>query len=49
MVYDPTVKSQEKDIELWHKAFVHGMNLPDSQVRPPPCPPAPAPSQLAAR
>lgn len=36
MVYDPTVKSQEKDIELWHKAFVQGMNLPDSQVRTPP-------------
>ena len=33
MVYDPTVKTQEKDIELWHKAFVHGMNLPDSQAR----------------
>ena len=32
MVYDPTVKSQEKDIELWHKAFVQGMNLPDSQI-----------------
>ena len=42
MVYDPTVKTQEKDIELWHKAFVHGMNLPDSQARdaatPPPGP-----------
>ena len=33
MVYDPTVKTQEKDIELWHKAFVQGMNLPDSQAR----------------
>jgi len=32
MVYDPTVKTQEKDIELWHKAFVHGMNLPDGQI-----------------
>ena len=32
MVYDPTVKTHEKDIELWHKAFVHGLNLPDSQV-----------------
>ena len=44
MVYDPTVKTQEKDIELWHKAFVHGMNLPDSQARdaatPPPLSPA---------
>ena len=42
MVYDPTVKTQEKDIELWHKAFVHGLNLPDSQARdaatPPPLP-----------
>lgn len=45
MVYDPTVKSQEKDIELWHKAFVQGMNLPDSQVRTLP----PLSSQLAAR
>ena len=32
MVYDPAQKTQEKDIELWHKAFVSGMNLPDSQV-----------------
>ena len=32
MVYDPSVKTQEKEIELWHKSFVQGMNLPDSQI-----------------
>ena len=43
MVYDPTVKTQEKDIELWHKAFVHGLNLPDSQARDATTPPLPLP------
>ena len=32
MVYDPTIKEQEKDIEMWHKSFVAPLNLPDSQV-----------------
>jgi len=32
MVYDPTIKEQEKDIELWHKSFVGPLNLPDSQI-----------------
>ena len=32
MVYDPTIKDQEKDIEMWHKSFVNPLNLPDSQV-----------------
>lgn len=32
MVYDPTIKDQEKDIEMWHKSFVNPLNLPDSQI-----------------
>jgi len=32
MVYDPTIKEQEKDIEMWHKSFVAPLNLPDSQI-----------------
>ena len=32
MVYDPTIKEQEKDIEMWHKSFVGPLSLPDSQV-----------------
>jgi len=32
MVYDPTVRTQEKDIELWHKAFVQPLKLRDEQV-----------------
>jgi len=32
MVYDPTVKEQEKDIEMWHKSFVGPLNLPESQI-----------------
>ena len=48
MVYDPTVKTQEKDIELWHKAFVHGLNLPDSQARDATTPPLPLPRRTNA-
>ena len=48
MVYDPTVKTQEKDIELWHKAFVHGLNLPDSQARDAATPPPPLPCLTCA-
>lgn len=32
MIYDPNVRSQERDIELWHKAFIHPLNLADTQV-----------------
>ena len=32
MVYDPSSKEQEKDIELWHTAFVKPLNLSDKQV-----------------
>ncbi len=32
LVYDPNVRSQEKDIELWHKAFVAPSKLLDQQV-----------------
>mmetsp|Transcript_13193 Transcript_13193/g.28084 ORF Transcript_13193/g.28084 Transcript_13193/m.28084 type:complete len:197 (-) Transcript_13193:344-934(-) len=32
LVYDPTIKTQEKDIEMWHKAFVKPLNLKDEQV-----------------
>ena len=48
MVYDPTVKTQEQDIELWHKAFVHGLNLPDSQARDAATPPPPLPRLTCA-
>jgi len=32
MVYDPNIRTQERDIELWHKAFVQPLKLSDSQV-----------------
>eukprot|EP00966_Prymnesium_polylepis_P208119 4820742-Prymnesium_polylepis.1 len=32
MVYDPTIKEQEKDIEMWYKSFVAPLGLPDSQI-----------------
>jgi len=32
MVYDPSIKTQEKDIELWHKAFVQPLKLKPEQV-----------------
>jgi len=32
MVYDPTIKEQEKDIEMWHKSFVAPLGLPDSHI-----------------
>ena len=32
MVYDPTIKEQEKDIEMWHKSFVIPLGLPDTQI-----------------
>jgi len=32
LVYDPSIRTQEKDIELWHKAFVKPLNLADEQV-----------------
>ena len=32
MVYDPNIRTQERDIELWHKAFVQPLKLADSQV-----------------
>jgi len=32
LVYDPTIKEQEKDIELWYKSYATRLNLKDSQV-----------------
>lgn len=32
LVYDPTVKEQEKDIETWYKSFVARLGLKDAQV-----------------
>ena len=32
LVYDPTVKEQEKDIESWYKSFCARLGLKDSQV-----------------
>ena len=32
MVYDPNVSTQQKDIELWHRAFVKPLNLRSTQV-----------------
>lgn len=32
LVYDPTIKEQEKDIELWYKTFVLPLGLSDSQI-----------------
>jgi len=31
LAYDPTARTQEKDIELWHKAFVAPLRLSDAQ------------------
>jgi len=32
LVYDPTIKEQEKDIELWYKTYTSRLGLSDSQV-----------------
>lgn len=32
MIYDPNVRTQERDIELWHKAFIQPLKLADTQV-----------------
>lgn len=32
LVYDPTIKEQEKDIELWYKTYTSRLGLKDSQV-----------------
>eukprot|EP00322_Chrysochromulina_rotalis_P031869 CAMPEP_0115845244 /NCGR_PEP_ID=MMETSP0287-20121206/9253_1 /TAXON_ID=412157 /ORGANISM="Chrysochromulina rotalis, Strain UIO044" /LENGTH=183 /DNA_ID=CAMNT_0003299013 /DNA_START=147 /DNA_END=698 /DNA_ORIENTATION=- len=32
LVYDPTIKEQERDIELWYKTFTSRLGLKDSQV-----------------
>ena len=32
LVYDPTIKEQEKDIELWYKSYVNRLHLKDAQV-----------------
>ena len=32
LVYDPTIKEQEKDIELWYKTFVSPLGLRDGQI-----------------
>lgn len=32
LVYDPTVKEQEKDIEMWYKSFAARLGLKDAQV-----------------
>lgn len=32
LVYDPTIKEQEKDIELWYKTYTASLGLKQSQV-----------------
>ena len=32
LVYDPTIKEQEKDIELWYKSYTARLGLKDAQV-----------------
>jgi len=32
LVYDPTIKEQERDIELWYKTYTSRLGLKDSQV-----------------
>jgi Rab-like protein 5 len=32
LCYDPTIKEQEKDIELWHKTFVAPLHLGEGQI-----------------
>ena len=32
LVYDPTIKEQEKEIELWNKSYVTRLGLKDTQV-----------------
>ena len=32
LVYDPSIKEQEKDIELWYKSYTARLGLKDAQV-----------------
>ena len=32
LVYDPTIKEQEKDIELWYKTYTARLGLKDAQI-----------------
>jgi len=32
LVYDPTIKEQEKDIELWYKSYTSRLGLKDAQI-----------------
>jgi len=32
LVYDPTIKEQEKDIELWYKTYTSRLGLKDDQI-----------------
>ena len=32
LVYDPTIKEQEKDIELWYKSYTARLGLKEAQI-----------------
>jgi hypothetical protein len=32
LVYDPSIKEQEKDIELWYKSYTARLGLKDAQI-----------------